>query len=101
MIRKSKEKEGPEVSADHIQSDPAFQPILSFEEFPLPKEVIKKLLSAGFDQPTPIQSQAWPAALSGQCVLGIAPRGTGKTLAYLLPGIRHILHIKKRLRVSE
>ena len=35
--------------------------------------------------PTPIQERALPPALTGQDVLGTAPTGTGKTLAFLLP----------------
>ncbi len=36
-------------------------------------------------EPTPIQTRSLPPALSGQDVLGTAPTGTGKTLAFLLP----------------
>ncbi len=36
-------------------------------------------------EPTPIQTRALPPALCGQDVLGTAPTGTGKTLAFLLP----------------
>lgn len=31
--------------------------------------------------PTPIQSQGWPVALSGKDMVGIAQTGSGKTLA--------------------
>merc|ERR1719219_2840894 len=45
-----------------------------------------------FTEPTPIQAQGWPIALSGHNMVGIAMTGSGKTLAYLLPGIIHINH---------
>ena len=48
------------------------------------------LKSAGFCQPTPIQSVAWPLALSGSDVVGLAETGSGKTLAYLLPAMMHV-----------
>lgn len=32
-------------------------------------------------EPTPIQSQGWPVALSGKDMVGIAQTGSGKTLA--------------------
>ena len=32
-------------------------------------------------QPTPIQAQGWPIALSGNDVVGIAQTGSGKTLS--------------------
>lgn len=51
---------------------------------------MKELTAAGFEKPTPIQSQGWPMALSGQDVIGIAKTGSGKTLAFLLPAIVHI-----------
>lgn len=32
-------------------------------------------------EPTPIQAQGWPVALSGKDMVGIAQTGSGKTLA--------------------
>ena len=43
------------------------------------------LEEAGFDQPTPIQEQAFSVIRSGKDIVGIAQTGTGKTLAYLIP----------------
>lgn len=34
-----------------------------------------------FEEPTPIQAQGWPVALSGRDLVGIAQTGSGKTLA--------------------
>lgn len=51
-----------------------------------------------------MQRQCWPAALTGADVLGIAPTGSGKTIAYLLPSVPHIgSQIKAHgpLRASE
>uniref|UniRef100_A0A8C5R7H7 RNA helicase n=1 Tax=Leptobrachium leishanense TaxID=445787 RepID=A0A8C5R7H7_9ANUR len=59
----------------------------AFEPFP---EVMSALKTAGFKRPTPIQSQAWPIILQGTDLIGIAQTGTGKTLAYLLPGFIHL-----------
>ncbi|CCC71438.1 hypothetical protein NCAS_0H01280 [Naumovozyma castellii] len=39
---------------------------------------------------TPIQSQAIPAIMSGRDVIGISKTGSGKTISYLLPLLRHI-----------
>jgi hypothetical protein len=41
--------------------------------------------------PTPVQRQAWPAALRGLDVLAVASPGSGKTLAYLLPAAARVL----------
>jgi ATP-dependent RNA helicase DDX46/PRP5 len=51
-------------------------------------DVVRKL---GFAKPTPIQSQALPAIMSGRDVIGIAKTGSGKTLAFLLPMFRHVM----------
>ncbi|XP_072266515.1 probable ATP-dependent RNA helicase DDX43 [Pyxicephalus adspersus] len=59
----------------------------AFISFP---EVMTALKNAGFVRPTPIQTQAWPIILQGLDLIGIAQTGTGKTLAYLLPGFIHL-----------
>lgn len=44
-----------------------------------------------FDKPTPIQAKAIPLAMEGHDILGLAQTGTGKTLAFGLPLIDHML----------
>lgn len=51
----------------------------------------QELTRAGFKKPTAIQGRAWPIALSGRDMVGIADTGSGKTVAYLLPGIVHAM----------
>ncbi|MDF1514370.1 MAG: DEAD/DEAH box helicase, partial [Anaerolineae bacterium] len=53
-----------------------------------------------YSTPTPIQEQAIPVILKGRDVLGIAQTGTGKTGAFILPILQHLLTNKKhRVRV--
>jgi len=66
------------------------RPVETFNEASFPNYIIKELANAGFKKPTPIQSQGWPMAMSGDDVIGIAKTGSGKTLAFLLPAIVHI-----------
>lgn len=66
------------------------KPIRSFEEASFPDYVLAEINRAGFVNPTPIQVQGWPIALSGKDMVGIAETGSGKTLAFLLPAIVHI-----------
>lgn len=40
--------------------------------------------------PSPIQMQAWPAALNGSNIIAISSTGSGKTLAFGLPMANHI-----------
>lgn len=45
----------------------------------------------GWQRPTAIQAQALPAALQGRDLLGLAPTGSGKTAAFLLPLLQRLL----------
>eukprot|EP00727_Mastigamoeba_balamuthi_P005049 m51a1_g14542 putative chromodomain-helicase-dna-binding protein 5 (2510) ;mRNA; f:962099-971640 len=65
-------------------------PIAEFAQAPLPAYLVTELRAIGFETPTPIQAQAWPYALSGRNVVGVAQTGSGKTLAYLLPAVVHV-----------
>lgn len=66
------------------------KPVRTFEEASFPDYVLDEITRAGFREPTPIQVQGWPIALSGRDMIGIAETGSGKTLAFLLPAIVHI-----------
>lgn len=53
--------------------------------------LITAISRQGFEAPTPIQAQALPILLSGRDLIGLARTGSGKTLSYLLPLLRHVL----------
>ncbi len=65
--------------------------ITTFAEMGLPSLLLSSLEGLNFTTPTPIQAQAIPLALAGKDVLGSASTGTGKTLAFALPMIAHLL----------
>lgn len=65
-------------------------PIYSAEDPALPPIFAAFFTACGFEKPSRVQQQCWPAALTGADVLGIAPTGSGKTVAYLLPAAPHI-----------
>ncbi|XP_018399400.1 PREDICTED: ATP-dependent RNA helicase DBP2-like [Cyphomyrmex costatus] len=67
-------------------------PIQAFEESNFPDYVMEEIRKQGFAEPTAIQAQGWPIALSGRDLVGIAQTGSGKTLAYILPATVHINH---------
>ncbi|KAH8274193.1 hypothetical protein KR018_001605, partial [Drosophila ironensis] len=52
-------------------------------------DLLHQLRKQNFKKPSPIQAQAWPVLLQGHDLIGIAQTGTGKTLAFLLPGLIH------------
>uniref|UniRef100_A0A3Q3Q4B4 RNA helicase n=1 Tax=Monopterus albus TaxID=43700 RepID=A0A3Q3Q4B4_MONAL len=67
-------------------------PITKFHEANFPSYVMDVINKQNWTEPTPIQAQGWPLALSGKDMVGIAQTGSGKTLSYLLPAIVHINH---------
>src|SRR5690606_29244653 len=58
---------------------------MSFQELHFNSIVIRGLNRQGFEEPTAIQAQTAAPILEGRDVIGLAPTGTGKTLAYLAP----------------
>ena len=56
------------------------KPLSAFEEAGFSREVYDTLRRQGFVEPTPIQAQGWPMALSGRDFVGIAQTGSGKTI---------------------
>ena len=48
-----------------------------------------------YTQPTPIQCQGVPVALSGRDMIGIAKTGSGKTAAFIWPMLIHIMDQKE------
>ncbi|WP_420587273.1 DEAD/DEAH box helicase [Ruegeria sp.] len=65
--------------------------MFDFDMLGLAPALNEALERANFTQPTPIQNQAIPLALKGHDILGLAQTGTGKTLAFGLPLIDHLL----------
>lgn len=57
----------------------------NFQQLGLPESFIQALEKQELVQPTGIQSQVIPQAMTGRDIIGQSPTGTGKTLAYLLP----------------
>ncbi|XP_057699224.1 probable ATP-dependent RNA helicase DDX5 [Corythoichthys intestinalis] len=75
-----------------VKSRECPKPIIRFHEATFPNYVMDVIVRQNWIEPTPIQAQGWPVALSGKDMVGIAQTGSGKTLAYLLPAIVHIQH---------
>ncbi len=70
--------------------------IENFDGFGLAEPLARALRTAGFSTPTPIQAGAIPPAMAGRDLLGIAQTGTGKTLAFALPTLQHLLGERRR-----
>ena len=98
------------ISYDPASTSKELPPVLSFAALPLDDGVRKGL--SGFAKPTPIQSASFPLMLAGRDVIGIAETGcvgslrplparkltlltrsSGKTVAFGVPAIEHILSL--------
>ena len=63
-----------------------------FSQLGLPQTLLNALARLNFTTPTPIQAAAIPFAMKGRDILGTAQTGTGKTGAFALPLINHIMN---------
>ena len=63
---------------------------LKFRSFNLSDKLSEGLEKQNFIQTSDIQAKCLPVLLKGENVLGLAPTGTGKTLAYLVPIINNL-----------
>jgi superfamily II DNA/RNA helicase len=63
---------------------------MSFSELGLDPLILKSVLSAGYENATPVQTLAIPAALTGRDLLVSSHTGSGKTAAFLLPSIQRL-----------
>jgi len=64
---------------------------MTFKDLALEPPILKALEKQGYTQPTPIQEQAIPILLKGYDLLGVAQTGTGKTAAFGIPILNHLI----------
>jgi ATP-dependent RNA helicase RhlE len=57
----------------------------SFQDLKLTKQILNALADMGFEYPSPVQEKVIPKVLAGHDLFGIAPTGTGKTAAFIIP----------------
>uniref|UniRef100_A0A8P4GKE3 Probable ATP-dependent RNA helicase DDX46 n=1 Tax=Dicentrarchus labrax TaxID=13489 RepID=A0A8P4GKE3_DICLA len=76
------------------------KPIKTWVQCGVSMKILGALKKHGYEKPTPIQSQAIPAIMTGRDLIGIAKTGSGKTIAFLLPMFRHIMD-QRPLEESE
>jgi len=62
-----------------------------FKDFDLDPNLLKGIAEAGFEFCTPIQAQSIPIALTGKDVAGEAQTGTGKTAAFMVACMNHLI----------
>jgi ATP-dependent RNA helicase RhlE len=64
---------------------------MSFSNFNFHPKIQSAIQKSGYTAPTPIQQQAIVPILKKRDLLGLAQTGTGKTAAFVLPMIQHLL----------
>ncbi len=69
----------------------------TFAQLGLAPEILRALVAKGYENPTPIQAQAIPAAMQGRDILGAAQTGTGKTAGFALPLLHRLISSKAQL----
>ncbi len=68
---------------------------IRFDSLPLSEGIQEAVKEMGFEFASPIQSEAIPYVLEGRDVIGQAQTGTGKTAAFGIPMIEHIVPFEK------
>ncbi len=66
----------------------------SFNGLGISPNILTCLDAQKFVTPTPIQASCIPAGIEGKDIIGIAQTGTGKTLAFGIPMMQHVLNGK-------
>jgi ATP-dependent RNA helicase RhlE len=62
-----------------------------FSSLQLHSSLLKAIRELGFTRPTPIQAEAIPPGMAGRDILASASTGSGKTAAFLLPILHHLI----------
>ena len=74
---------------------------MSFSALSLNTQLVNTLAELGYQQPTPIQVEAIPAILAKQDVMAGAQTGTGKTAAFALPILQHLIADNENLKAPK
>ncbi len=69
---------------------------ITFENFNFNKQLLTAIKEAGYTKPTPIQEKVIKVCISGHDVIGIAPTGTGKTAAFVLPMLHKLKYAQEK-----
>ncbi|XP_073511210.1 probable ATP-dependent RNA helicase DDX4 isoform X2 [Phyllobates terribilis] len=76
------------VDVSGINAPPA---ILSFEDADLSETLTRNVYKAGYVKLTPIQKHSIPIVMAGRDLMACAQTGSGKTAAFLLPILAHMM----------
>ena len=69
---------------------------MKFNDYRIDSKIKSQLEYMGFKKPTDIQYRCIPHILNGEDVMAVAPTGTGKTAAFVIPIINQLLKSKRK-----
>ncbi|HHT08449.1 MAG TPA: DEAD/DEAH box helicase [Clostridiales bacterium] len=69
-----------------------------FTALDVSRDVLKALERMGISEPTQIQLETIPPMMAGRDIIGIAPTGTGKTIAFGIPMLEYISLTETRIQ---
>lgn len=72
---------------------------IRFDELELSPQILRGIKEMGFEEATPIQSQAIPVVMSGADIIGQAQTGTGKTAAFGIPALQKVDPTNKKTQI--
>ena len=67
----------------------------------LDQKLQRSIADAGYEKPTPIQEKAMPYLFAGRDLIGCAQTGTGKTAAFMLPILNHLVKERKPRHIGH
>ncbi len=68
---------------------------MSFDTLGLAEPLVRALSVAGYTEPTSVQAEAIPAAMSGTDLMVSSRTGSGKTASFMLPALMRVLALRE------
>jgi len=75
-------------------------PLRNWDEGIVPEPILRAIDELGYERPTAVQMAAIPVGLSERDILGVASTGSGKTCAYVVPLLMHMMDFPKLTAIT-
>ena len=85
----------------HVRGGRPVNPLRFWNEAGIAPALLRAIDALGYEKPSPIQRQGIPMGLAGRDLIGIAETGSGKTAAFLIPLLTHVLASPGRARTAD
>lgn len=101
MVEEMTDRDWKIFREDHdirVVSGKATYPLRDFNDCELNVRIVDNIRNAGYKKPTPIQMQSITMGLFRRDMIGLAPTGSGKSAAFLIPVINYLIPL---LRLTQ